>query len=146
MDNLHRLNMALDSSSVYQLCSNDVESVDHLLIHCPVVYGVRFYFLRFAGRLSAMLQSVERVVVSRKCYNIMDQDKQLWRRLLTTIMWVVWLARNAKIFSSKEIKVPDIIKDIKIQAFNRAKRATCFAGINTSLVIAGWEQFFIRPP
>ncbi|XP_026419751.1 uncharacterized protein LOC113315710 [Papaver somniferum] len=120
--------MALDSSSVCQRCSSNVESVDHLLIHCHVVYDIWFYFLRSAGRLSAMPQSVERVVVSWKGYNLMEQGKQLWRKLQAAIMWVVWLARNAKFFNSKDIKVPDIIRDIKIQAFNWAKGASCFAG------------------
>ncbi|RZC80538.1 hypothetical protein C5167_043115 [Papaver somniferum] len=71
--------------------------------------------------------SVERVVVSWKGYNLMEQGKQLWRKLQAAIMWVVWLARNAKFFNSKDIKVPDIIRDIKIQAFNWAKGASCFA-------------------
>ncbi|MCL7046515.1 hypothetical protein MKW94_015293, partial [Papaver nudicaule] len=145
MDNLHRRNMALTSSSSCQLCSNNIETVVHLLIGCPVVFDIWCYFLRSAGRRTVLPQSVQALFVSWKRINSSEQGKQLWRRLPAAIMWVIWLSRNAKIYAAKEIKVSDIIRDIKIHAFNWAKGASCFAGIDTSTVIVGWDQFFRRP-
>ncbi|MCL7049147.1 hypothetical protein MKW94_002162 [Papaver nudicaule] len=146
MDNLHKRNMALSSSSLCPMCNGLDESVDHLLVQCSIVSNIWSYFFHSAGRSIVTGRSVREVLVSWKGLDISEQGKQLWRRLPAAIMWVFWLSRNAKVFSGKEIKVPDIIRDIKIQVFNWTKSHSCFSGVNISSIIVGWDQFFIRPP
>ncbi|KAI3960930.1 hypothetical protein MKW98_019131 [Papaver atlanticum] len=103
------------------------------------------YFINVVGGTSVVLSSVKEVIVGWKSYPLNAQGNQLWKRLPAEIPWGLWKARNAIAFSGKTFKLHEVIRDIKIDAFNWSKSLDCFKGISTSSVIVGWEQFFINP-
>ncbi|KAI3866097.1 hypothetical protein MKW98_011618 [Papaver atlanticum] len=120
MKNLHCRQSHLDSSVLCKLCNNFEESVDHLLINCTRALSVWNYFLDCAKRYGAIQQTVKEVICGWKGFNFSDRGRQLWKRLPAAIMWGLWLwkARNAVIFNGKIFKLNEVIRDIKIDAFN----------------------------
>ncbi|KAI3899301.1 hypothetical protein MKW92_024322 [Papaver armeniacum] len=144
LSNLHKRRSALTSPNLCYLCGAVEETEDHLLLKCPLASTVWNYFISLVDGAS-MLQNVKDVIVGWKSSPLPAQGTQLWKRLPAAIPWGLWKARNAIAFSGKSFKLNDVIRDIKIDAFNWSKGLECVKGINTSNVIVGWAQFFLNP-
>ncbi|KAI3917788.1 hypothetical protein MKW92_031725 [Papaver armeniacum] len=121
------------------------ETEDHLLLQFPLASRVWNYFINAAGGPSVALNTIRESIVEWTSSPFSAQGNQLWKRLPAAIPWGLWKARNAIAFSGKTFKLHEVIRDIKIDAFNWSKSLDCFKGINTSNVIVGWEQFFLNP-
>lgn len=97
LENLALRRCNLMHSITCVLCHTDVESADHLLIHCLVAYNIWNFFGQLLG-----LSRVPRSLVDlwgdwRK--NIKKSLIFLWDLLTRAITWNLWLERNACIFS-----------------------------------------------
>ncbi|KAI3902114.1 hypothetical protein MKW92_019218, partial [Papaver armeniacum] len=90
-------------------------------------------------------QTVKDVISDWKEINFSERGRQLWKRLPAAIMWGLWKARNAIVFDGQIFKLIEVIRDIKIDTFNWVKGLHCFKGVNTSLVLVEWENFFVTP-
>ncbi|XP_026427449.1 uncharacterized protein LOC113323373 isoform X2 [Papaver somniferum] len=145
LSNLHHRRTALHSPSLCYLCGIAEETEDHLLLQCPFSLRVWNYFIGLAGG-GTLLQTVKDVIVGWKNFPFSAQGLQLWKRLPAAIPWALWKARNDIAFERKPFKVNDVIRNIKMDAFNWSRGLDCFKGINTSTVIVGWAHFFLNPP
>lgn len=143
LTNLHHRHSALDSPNRCYVCGHVEENEDHLLLQCQSASRIWNYFITAMG--GVMPNTIRETVVSWKCYPLSTQGNQLWKRLPAAILWGLWKARNSIAFNGKTFKVHEVIRDIKIDAFNWSKSLNCFKGIITSNVILGWEQFFLNP-
>ncbi|XP_026441774.1 uncharacterized protein LOC113340937 [Papaver somniferum] len=132
LSNLHRINSALDSPNLCYLCGLTEETEDHLLLQCTSAINVWNYFMNFVGGGSPILHTAKEVIVGWKNPPLSAQGKQLWKRLPAAILWGLWKDRNAIAFSGKTFKLQDVIRDIKIDAFNWSRGLDCFKGINTT--------------
>ncbi|MCL7046900.1 hypothetical protein MKW94_015466 [Papaver nudicaule] len=95
---------------------------------------------------TALPISVKDLITNWNSRKLPEQGIQLWKRLPAAILWGIWKARNALTFNGKQFKVTNVIRDIKIDAFNWAKSSPCFRNVDTASVIVGWENFFLNPP
>ena len=75
------------------MCCCSVESVDHLLIHCPVAYSLWVHMLQAFGIQRVMSGSVVSLV---SCWSnwLGKFASDIWNMVSGCLMWVVWLERN----------------------------------------------------
>ena len=83
------------------MCCCSVESVDHLLIHCPVAYSLWVHMLQAFGIQWVMLGTVESLV---SCWRnwLGKSASDIWNMVPSFLMWVVWLERNRRSFEALE--------------------------------------------
>ena len=81
-------------------CYNE-ESVDHLLLHCPVAHSLWVQMLQVFGIQWVMLGSVESLVF---CWSnwLGKFSSNVWNMVSGCLMWVVWMERNRCSFEAKE--------------------------------------------
>ncbi|KAI3957386.1 hypothetical protein MKW98_003107 [Papaver atlanticum] len=125
LSNLHRRKSVLDTPNLRYLCGNAVETEDHLLVQCPLASRVWNYFINVVGSPIFTISSIKEVVVGWKSFPLSMQGLQLWKRLPAAIPWGLWKARNAIAFFGKISNLYDVIRDIKIDAFNWSKGLDC---------------------
>lgn len=98
------------------LCLSDVESINHLLLHCKFSYQIWMHFFPFLGVFFCLRHSRgklfnEEVVVSGSSF-----QRSLWRVTSLSIVWSICLKRNGRVFHGKESSVMSLLDIIKIRA------------------------------
>ncbi|KAI3909534.1 hypothetical protein MKW98_013951 [Papaver atlanticum] len=136
-NDLYRGNNSFELPNLCYLCGLTEETEDHLVLQCTSVLSIWNYFTNFVGGDSYMLYTFKEVIVVWKNSPLSAQGKQLWKRLSAAIPSGLWKACNVISFSRKTFKLHDVIRDIKIDAFNWSKGLDYFKGINTTNVIVG---------
>ena len=83
------------------MCCCFAESVDHLLIHCPVAYSLWVQMLQAFWIQWVMPSSMESLV---SCWsNWLEKfSLDIWNMVLGSLMWVVWLEKNRRSFEALE--------------------------------------------
>ena len=83
------------------MCFCFAESVDHLLIHCPVAYSLWVQMLQVFGIQWVMPSSVESLVFC--WYNWFGKfSSDIWNMVPGCLMWVIWMERNKRSFEDLE--------------------------------------------
>ena len=70
------------------MCCCSVESVDHLLIHCPVAYSLWVHMLQAFGIQWVMLGPVESLVSCWRSW-LGKSASDIWNMVPSCLMWVV---------------------------------------------------------
>ena len=75
------------------MCCCDGESVDHLLLHCPVTHSLWTFMLHAFGIHCVMLGSVAGLL---SCWHqwLGKHNSDIWNLVPGCLMWIVWLERN----------------------------------------------------
>lgn len=141
LNNLHKRYSALTSPNLCYLCGAVKETENHLLLQCPLASRVWNYFISLVDG-AFLLQNVSNVIVGQKNSPFPAQGIQLWKRLRQQFLGVCGKAKNAITFSGKSFKLTEVIRDIKIDAFDWSKGLDCLMGISTSNVIVRWHISF----
>ena len=83
------------------ICCCNTESVDHLLLHCPVAHSLWVQMLQVFRIQWVMLGSVESLVF---CWSnwLGNFSSDVWNMVPGCLMWVVWKERNWRSFEAKE--------------------------------------------
>ena len=110
------------------MCCCSVESVDHLLIHCPVAYSLWVHMLQAFGIQWVMLGTVESLV---SCWRnwLGKSASDIWNMVPSFLMWVVWLERNRRSFEALERTLDQLQALSQITLF---KWASCWGSSNCS--------------
>ena len=76
----------------YMCCCN-VESVDHLLLSCPIAHSLWTYMLRLFGIDWVMLGSVANLLF---CWYhwLGKHNSDIWNLVPGCLMWIIWTKRN----------------------------------------------------
>ncbi|GAU14645.1 hypothetical protein TSUD_97090 [Trifolium subterraneum] len=99
-------------------CEGIVESEDHLLVTCPLAWAVWSLVHRWFG-----VVSVVPVTLSSLCESFLKvyrKGKQGLKGILLVwhaVVWVLWRARNDKIFSAKEVDAEVLFDKIQITSW-----------------------------
>ena len=72
------------------ICCCDGESVDHLLLHCPVTHIIWTFMLQAFGIHWVMSRSVAGLL---SCWHqwLGKHNSNIWNLFLGCLMWIVWL-------------------------------------------------------
>ena len=96
-------NLMLRGHSLANQCCKcyNGESVNHLLLHCPVVHSLWVFMLQVFGVQWVMLGSVAGLLF---CWHhwLGNHTSDIWNLIPSCLMWIVWLERNHCSFEDTE--------------------------------------------
>ena len=83
------------------MCHRNEETVDHLLLHCPVAHSLWVYMFQIFGTQWVMPGFVERLVY---CWSFWlgKFNSDIWNMVPGCLMWFVWTERNRCSFEDTE--------------------------------------------
>lgn len=83
------------------MCHWNEETVDHLLLHCPVAHSLWVYMFQIFGTQWVMPGFVERLVY---CWSFWlgKFNSYIWNMVPSCLMWIVWTERNRRSFEDTE--------------------------------------------
>ena len=82
------------------LCCCNAESVDHLLLFCPIAHSLWMYMLRLFGIIWVMLGLVEDLLF---CWYhwLGKHSSDIWDLALGCLMWTIWAEWNQQSFEDE---------------------------------------------
>ena len=83
------------------MCHRNEETVDHLLLHCPVAHSLWVYLFQIFGIQWVMPGSVESLVY---CWSFWlgKFNSDIWNMVPGCLMLIVWTERNQRSFEDIE--------------------------------------------
>ncbi len=91
------------------MCKVDGESVDHLLIHCPLVKELLWdTVLTLFGMHWVMPRKVRELLdcwhggFGQHCHSV------IWKAISHCLMWCLWWERNMRSFEGSEMSISDL--------------------------------------
>ena len=88
------------------MCKADGESVNHLLLHCPVARDLWNIIFSLFGISWVMPRGVVDLI---SCWNGCkgrQEAGKIWKVIPHCIMWCLWCERNARSFNGEEVSIP----------------------------------------
>ena len=85
----------------YCLCCSNAESVDHLLLLCPIAHSLWMYMLRLFGIEWVMSGSVVDLLF---CWYhwLGKHSSNIWDLVPGCLMWTIWTEQNRRTFEDEE--------------------------------------------
>ena len=127
------------------LCMKNLETVDHLLIHCEFT---RFcwdtFLLKFGIAIAAPGTCLE-LLKSWSSAPLKKRGKILWNLLPAAIWWNIWAERNNRAFNNKAKTKQQVNLDIIASLINWSSTSKSMGGIRLESVISQWENFQFDP-
>jgi len=106
--------LSLEDSTLCVMCNGGEESSCHLFLHCNVAWGV---WARLMVWVDCHFPTPPNLFVHWKCWSGRSSNKNtlrgLWLIWHTTI-WILWKARNDKIFKDITREVDELVEEIKV--------------------------------
>jgi len=96
------------------LCDRDNEMTNHLFINCGVARGVWIALLLWIDKMFIIPPNL---FIHWACWNVGSSNKKIIRGLRLiwhATTWVIWKARNDKIFNDKDLGVMESVEEIKV--------------------------------
>ena len=112
MDQLKR--MGFSFANRFPLCGKEEENIEHLLIHCPMVWGIWTCLLATVGISWVPLLLVKDLIIGWNSIPIRKGERKAWRAAPLNLLWAIWKERNRIVFESEEFSL------------NKLKRAFLF--------------------
>ena len=83
------------------MCCGDGESMDHLLLHCPVTHSLWSFMLQAFGVRWVMPRMMAGLL---SCWHqwLGKHNSNIWNLIPGCLMWIVWLERNHHSFENME--------------------------------------------
>ena len=86
------------------MCCYNAESVDNLLLFCPIAHSLWMYMLRLFGIDWVMLGSVMDLLFC--WYHWLGKHSfDIWNLVPGCLMWIIWIERNWQSFKDEGIVV-----------------------------------------
>ncbi|CAN1750240.1 hypothetical protein LINPERHAP1_LOCUS3984 [Linum perenne] len=138
-DNLQRRGLCLVNRCV--LCERDLETVDHLLIHCDFTSAVW-------NRVSSVLSmcgprngEVRGLIESWKGMNCNSVFAEVARVLIHGVFWFTWLERNDRIFRGSKKNV----QQVAVRILFNIGRWLAAKGLFSDEKLVLWHSFIFDP-
>uniref|UniRef100_A0A2N9HXJ9 Reverse transcriptase domain-containing protein n=1 Tax=Fagus sylvatica TaxID=28930 RepID=A0A2N9HXJ9_FAGSY len=88
------------------MCKSSGESVNHLLVHCPVAWELWSMVLVMFGKNWVMPRVVVDILRCWKGICGKSEVGKIWNMVPHCLMWCLWQERNDRIFNEKERTIP----------------------------------------
>ena len=91
------------------LCYNNAESVDHLLLFCPIAHSLWMYMIRLFGIKWVMPSSVVDLLF---CWyhQLGKHSSDIWDLVPGCLMWTIWTERNKRSFEDEVKTVVQLLE------------------------------------
>jgi len=113
-ENLWKKGILKEDQISCPFCAEQVETLDHILMACPVSWGVWVLIAKDMqqniSKPETFKQHFERWITRRWKSTTM---KKFWQSVVFAIAWSLWNMRNEVIFQQKEVDVPGLYNIIK---------------------------------
>ncbi|XP_071700286.1 uncharacterized protein [Rutidosis leptorrhynchoides] len=97
-------------------CTSEVESIDHLLLHCPWSQNVWSALFSWWNVVWVMPSSI--IEFSLECFHGLGVNaKKAWRLIGPVSFWLIWLARNNFLFNGSYQSWRSVVEHVKIKVF-----------------------------
>ena len=83
------------------MCCRNEETMDHLLLHCPVAHSLWVYMLQIFRTQWVMPGSVESLMYCWS-FGLGNFSLDIWNMIPGCLMWIVWTERNRRSFEDTE--------------------------------------------
>uniref|UniRef100_A0A2N9GN59 Reverse transcriptase domain-containing protein n=1 Tax=Fagus sylvatica TaxID=28930 RepID=A0A2N9GN59_FAGSY len=114
-DNLMRRGYTMVSRCC--LCCSDGETVDHLLLHCPISHVLWSFLFRSFHVTWVVPRSVKDLFFGwRNWFGKHHSD--IWNLAPLCLMWNVWLERNSRIFEDTQSSVDHLLEKFTSSLFD----------------------------
>ena len=90
------------------MCKKSGESVNHLLLHCPIAYDLWSMVWALFGLQWVMPHGVSDLFSSWLGSFSGHQSIDLWRVVPHCVLWCIWRERNSRCFEGKEWSTSDL--------------------------------------
>ena len=99
------------------LCCSNTESMDHLLLFCPIAHSLWMYMLRLFG-IEWVMPSL--VVDLLFCWYhwLGKHSSDIWDLVPGYLMWTIWAERNRRSFEDEEKTVVQLLEFCQRTLFN----------------------------
>ncbi|OVA20230.1 Reverse transcriptase zinc-binding domain [Macleaya cordata] len=121
------------------MCRMNAESVNHLMIHCPIASEVWNIFFDGFGVRWAMHKDVSQLFQERLNKSFSKEGNHLWRLLPYAVTWTLWNERNQRIFEDSERNIHQLILDIKASLFFWSTSSKNMNGKHFQELVSKWE-------
>ena len=98
MDQLKKMDFQLASRC--PLCKEDEENINHLLLHCPFVWGFWAALISLQGKEWVCPLLIKDLMVDWTTFPIRKKAKSLWQAALSSLYWAIWKERNMVVFDN----------------------------------------------
>uniref|UniRef100_A0A2N9IAI6 Reverse transcriptase domain-containing protein n=1 Tax=Fagus sylvatica TaxID=28930 RepID=A0A2N9IAI6_FAGSY len=88
------------------MCKSSGESVNHLLVHCPVAWELWSMVLVIFGKNWVMPRDVVDLLSCWKEIRGNSKAGKIWKMVPHCLMWCLWQERNDRTFKEKERTIP----------------------------------------
>ncbi|GKV32990.1 hypothetical protein SLEP1_g41549 [Rubroshorea leprosula] len=123
--NLYKRGIILDANqTMCSLCGTNIEDTNHLFIHCSVAYLVRSKCAQWWRLVMVHPMSCQEDFQQHRHPYKNPLIRTGWDVVWFSIMWSLWMARNAKIFKNQEWDVDRIVELVQLRSFNWIKGRT----------------------
>ena len=66
--------------------------------------------------------------------------RALWKSMVVALMWSIWMERNARVFTDKQMQPQDIFEKAKYLASLWASTDKSFKGFPLTLIVNNWKD------
>lgn len=98
------------------LCLEDIETIDHLFVHCPVSKRVWQKFSRETQHHWVMPSSAKALLAMWEWTGGKEGSEIVRKMMGCAVMWSIWLARNNKNFKAEDFDVDSVWEVTKQRA------------------------------
>jgi hypothetical protein len=124
--NLCRRRVVSTDETLCLICQEGVETASHLFLHCSFAAGIWYSLIRWLGAVSVLPSTVPMSYASFVGNGLSRRHRKGLSVVWLAFIWVVWKARNDRVFNNIVIEVPtafDLIQRLSWKWFvnNTAK-------------------------
>lgn len=112
------LNIGIIQQPIHALCKfcgDEIESIDHSLLLCPVVWNVWCLILQWWGLKWVTPQSVINLFSWWNNFKFKPKVNWIWKCIPYAVLWSLWKMRNEHLFQDKSLLWEDIVDLIKLR-------------------------------
>ena len=121
------------------MCHRNEETVDYLLLHCPVAHSLWVYIFQIFGIQWVMSGFVENLVY---CWSYWRGkfNSDIWNMVPACLMWIVWTERNRHSFEDTEKSLVQLQTLCQKTLFNWSR---CWGFLDCSTILKFIYLFFL---
>ena len=127
------------SPDICKLCMKHSKSANHLFIHCSLTMGLWHRLFQLAKTDRVPPRSISDMMsINYKGFGLSKRWIVLWQATCIALIWVVWRARNARIFENNARNSENLWDSIHFLASLWAFCSMAFKGIPLNVLQLDW--------
>ncbi|KAL4592626.1 hypothetical protein LXL04_005628 [Taraxacum kok-saghyz] len=109
--NLEKRGVSLQSA-LCPLCNNITESVDHIMIRCPIATEARTWIFNWCNIPITNFSDVNEFVNYAADWGRNTKEKERIIAIMYALLWTIWVERNNAVFKGINAKSANIVDEV----------------------------------